>query len=129
MIDIQLGGSLVWILLFIWDFGNTVHSESRCSLRLWQSPVEMWWHMVTHRRGISGLWTSLLTPFISAQWLSELPLLCVTVCYHISTGLYHSIRAQRLSKRTVFVHVFGKPLLTAVQGHRKRWTGFETAIT
>ena len=33
-------------------------------------------------------WTSVPTPFISAQRLSELPLPCVTVCHHISTGLY-----------------------------------------
>ena len=31
----------------------------------------------------------------------SLPLLCVNVCHHISTGLYHSPSAQRLSKRTV----------------------------
>jgi len=28
----------------------TVHSESDCALRLWYSPVEMWWHTVTHGR-------------------------------------------------------------------------------
>jgi len=48
------------------------------------------------------LWTSLPTPFISAQRLSELPLPCVTVYHHVSTGLYHSLSAQRLSERTVF---------------------------
>jgi len=47
-------------------------------------------------------WTLLPTPFIGAQRLSELPLSCVTVCHHISTGLYRSLSAQRLSERTVF---------------------------
>jgi len=46
-------------------------------------------------------WTSLQKRFISAQRLSELPLPCVTVCCHISTGLYRSLSAQRLSERTV----------------------------
>jgi hypothetical protein len=32
----------------------------------------------------------------------ELPVPCVTVCHHISTGLYHSLSAQRLSERTVY---------------------------
>ena len=45
--------------------------------------------------------TSLPTPFTSAQRLSELPLPCVTVCQHISTGLYRSLSVQRLSERTV----------------------------
>jgi len=62
--------------------------------------------MVTHRRKSSGLyrwsWISLPTPFTRAQQLSELPLVCVTVCHHISTGLYHSLSAQRLSERTVY---------------------------
>ena len=35
----------------------------------------------------------------------DLPLPCVTVCHHISTGLYHSLSAQRLSERTVYVCV------------------------
>ena len=41
-------------------------------------------------------WTSLPTPCISAQRLYELPLPCVTVCHHISTGLNRSQSAQRL---------------------------------
>ena len=39
---------------------------------------------------------------LSAQRLSEPPLPCVTVCHHISAGLYRSLNAQRLSERTVF---------------------------
>jgi len=46
-------------------------------------------------------WTSLPAPFISAQRLTELPFPSVTVCHHISTGLYRSLSAQRLSERTV----------------------------
>ena len=43
-------------------------------------------------------------PFISAKRLSELPLPCVTVCHHISTRLYRSLSAERLSERTVHKH-------------------------
>ena len=43
-------------------------------------------------------WTSLPTPFISAQRITELPLPCVTVCHHITTRLYHSLSAQRLTE-------------------------------
>ena len=55
-------------------------------------------------------WTSLPTLFISAQRLFELPLPCVTVCHHISTGLYRSLSAQRpfelpLSCVTVCHHI------------------------
>ena len=46
-------------------------------------------------------WTSLPTPFITAQRLSELPLPCVTMCHHISAGPYRSLSAQRLPERTV----------------------------
>jgi predicted Fe-S protein YdhL (DUF1289 family) len=42
--------------------------------------------------------TSLPTSFVSTQRLTEIPLPCVTVCHHISTGLYRSLSAQRLSE-------------------------------
>jgi len=47
--------------------------------------------------------TSLSTPFISAQRLSELPLPCITVCHRSSAGLYRSLSAQRLSERIVYL--------------------------
>ena len=34
-------------------------------------------------------------------------ILCVTVCHHVSTGLYHSLSAQRLSERTVHRRLVG----------------------
>ena len=68
----------------------------------------------TRWRTGSGLyrrsWTSLPTPFITVQRLSELPLPCVTVCHHISTGLYRSLSAQRLSERTVYIYKLSRTL-------------------
>jgi len=42
---------------------------------------------------------------LSAQRLSDLPLPCVTVCHHSSTGLYSSLSAQRLSESTVYMDI------------------------
>jgi len=55
-------------------------------------------------------WTSISTPLISAQRLYKLPLPCVAVCHHISTGLYRSQSEQRLSELplpcvTVCLHI------------------------
>ena len=50
------------------------------------------------------------TPFISAQRLSELPLPCITMCHHISTGLHRNLSAQRLSERTVHKHSYKVPV-------------------
>ena len=64
-----------------------------CALRLRFSAVEMQGSGLYRRS-----WTSLPTPFVVAQWLSELPLPCVTVCHHIWTGLYRILSAQWLSE-------------------------------
>jgi len=77
---------------------NSVRSESRCALGHRQICRKC---LGIKLNGFRPSWTSLPTPLISEQRLSELPLPCVTVCHHISAGLYRSLSAQRLSKRAV----------------------------
>ena len=78
-----------------------MRSESHCALRHEQICTKCLRIKLNGFRPYRHSWTSLPAPFISVQRLSELPLPCVTMCHHISTGLYHSLSAQRLSERTV----------------------------
>jgi len=74
---------------------STVRSESRCALRLRQSPVELWWHTVTHGEKVTGKvvnWVGNQSKSVYVDLVVSIP--CVTVCRHISIGLYRSLSVQ-----------------------------------